>query len=90
MCWDAARSPDLASTSKAPSHSGMEQWLCFLVRFTVTGIARKSHPIPMALARRAFCADTPAIHLWPYYNRFARPRQFGFTKSAPFAPPADA
>ena len=37
MCWDAARSPDLASTSKAPSHSGMEQWLCFLVRFTVTG-----------------------------------------------------
>ena len=57
------------------------------VGFTVTGIARKSHPIPMALARRAF---TPAIHLWPYYNRFARPRQFGFAKSAPFAPLAGA
>ncbi len=63
MCWDAARSPDLASTSKAPSHSGMEQWLCFLVRFTVTGIVRRSHPIPLTRAHLASRRATARLRL---------------------------
>ena len=75
MCWDAARSPDLASTSKAPSQSGMEQWLCFLVRFTVTGIVRRSHPIPLTRAHLASRRATARLRLLIRLSRLLYPRR---------------
>ena len=40
-----------------------EQWLCFLVRFTVTGIVRRSHPIPLTRAHLASRRATARLRL---------------------------